>query len=229
MSGITMATTYAVIGCIQGGPTLIPPAEFSSATVRLPAAATVTSTAVAAGRVEPAAASTPFVSAGYVPGRPERRWKYIVFHHSATAEGSVAAIDAEHRTRKDRQGKPWMGIGYHFVIGNGRGMDDGQIEPTFRWREQLHGAHAGNPEHNELGIGICFVGDFNQAPPTARQLAAARQLVRELALRYSIAPADIVRHRDVGPTECPGSQFPLEQMVDRAAAKSAGREEASEP
>ena len=48
------------------------------------------------------------------------------------------------------------GLAYHFVIGNGDGMPDGEIEPTFRWREQIQGAHAGAGEYNEQGIGIAL-------------------------------------------------------------------------
>ena len=79
--------------------------------------------------------------------------------------------------RKDAQGNPWLGIGYHFVIGNGRGMEDGQVEPTFRWKQQLAGAHAGQRRHNESGIGICLIGNFDEAPPTAKQLSALKELL----------------------------------------------------
>ena len=47
-------------------------------------------------------------------------WQYLVIHHSGTAAGSVASIHADHRRRVDAAGNPWLGIGYHFVIGNGR-------------------------------------------------------------------------------------------------------------
>jgi len=147
-----------------------------------------------------------------------REWRYIVLHHTATDRGDVASIDAEHRRQFDRDGKPWLGIGYHFVIGNGHPMPDGQVEPTFRWREQLHGAHAGEAEHNDLGIGICLVGNFEAAAPTPLQVKACRQLVSVLAEEYDIAPENVVGHSDVKATACPGRLFPLEQMI--AAARS---------
>ena len=62
-----------------------------------------------------------------------RDWDYIVLHHTASESGSVASIHEEHLRRKDKNGNAWLGIGYHFVIGNGSGMDDGEIEPTFRF------------------------------------------------------------------------------------------------
>lgn len=149
---------------------------------------------------------------------PPRAWHYIVLHHTATERGDVESIDAEHRRQIDREGKPWLGIGYHFVIGNGRSMPDGRIEPTFRWREQLHGAHAGDTEHNDLGIGICLVGNFEESAPTPLQVQACRQLVAVLAREYDIRPENVLAHSDVKATACPGRLFPLEQMV--VAARS---------
>ena len=34
------------------------------------------------------------------------------------------------------------GLGYHFVIGNGRGISDGELYVGYRWLDQLAGAHA---------------------------------------------------------------------------------------
>jgi len=95
-----------------------------------------------------------------------RNWRHIVIHHSATATGSAASFDREHRERG------WEGLGYHFVIGNGTGTGDGQVEVGYRWRNQQRGAHAGNLEYNEYGIGICLVGDFapDGQPPRAGPL-----------------------------------------------------------
>jgi hypothetical protein len=150
---------------------------------------------------------------GFEPPIASHAWKYIVLHHSAGDEGSVASIDADHRQRTDRAGRHWLGIGYHFVIGNGQGMPDGLIEPTFRWREQLHGAHAGSHEYNRDGIGICLVGDFSQSPPSDRQVAAARQLIGWLSARYSIDAKHVLRHGDVAASDCPGRFFPAELLV----------------
>jgi len=149
------------------------------------------------------------------PGVAARQWNFIVLHHSGAPTGDVESIEADHRQRRDSTGRPWLGIGYHFVIGNGHGMADGQIEPTFRWREQLHGAHAGNRHYNQQGIGICLVGDFNSAPPTPRQIASLKRLVDSLGKDYSIDPESVVRHSDVVATECPGSQFPWGALFGR--------------
>ena len=148
------------------------------------------------------------------PPVDSRQWKYVVLHHSATIDGSVASIDESHRQRRDQFGSPWTGIGYHFVLGNGLGMSDGRVEPTFRWQQQLHGAHSGSRPHNLHGIGICLVGDFEQTPPTPRQVAATERLLQWLCNRYGINRRQILRHADIAATRCPGRLFPFSELLD---------------
>lgn len=152
----------------------------------------------------------------WLPGVVERNWVYIVIHHSATEGGSVDSIHDQHRNRKDASGKNWLGIGYHFVIGNGSGMSDGQIEETFRWRGQIHGAHSGSAIHNANGIGICLIGNFQEDAPSQRQLESVTRLVRQLADRYQIRKNLIIGHKSVKPTACPGALFPLQDLVQNA-------------
>jgi N-acetyl-anhydromuramyl-L-alanine amidase AmpD len=119
---------------------------------------------------------------------------------------------------KDKNGKPWLGIGYHFVIGNGKGMPDGEIEQTFRWRQQIQGAHAGVADYNQLGVGVVLVGNFQNEPPTDAQVVSAKRLIRVLAREYDIDTNQIVGHGDVKATECPGAHFPLSEIRDSVAA-----------
>jgi len=151
------------------------------------------------------------------PTADARKWKYIVIHHTASATGSVESIHEEHVKKKDKSGNPWLGIGYHFVIGNGQGMEDGECEPTFRWKTQIQGAHAGsaNRDYNELGIGVCLVGNFENTPPTGAQMHAVKKLVQTLKTEYRIPNTNIVGHKEVrdGGTECPGKLFPLAEVA----------------
>lgn len=160
-----------------------------------------------AGVDAPALSHTPW--SAEVPFKP---WKYIVLHHTASEQGSVESIHAAHVQRKDRQGQPWLGIGYHFVIGNGRGMADGEIAPTFRWKQQLAGAHAGVNEYNQQGIGIVLVGNFEQQPPTPAQCQAVKRLVSTLCRRFEISADRVVGHAAVKATACPGRKFPLSEV-----------------
>lgn len=133
-----------------------------------------------------------------------REWHHIVIHHSASSTGSAASFDSAHKARG------WDGLGYHFVIGNGSGSGDGQVETGYRWTRQLAGAHAGNFEYNQHGVGICLVGDFEHGgPPSPRQMASLRRLVLFLQAKANIQTASIVGHGNVPGrnTECPGRNF----------------------
>lgn len=138
--------------------------------------------------------------------RGARRWRYIVIHHSVTDGGNAETFDAAHRRRG------WDELGYHFVITNGKGGRNGQVEIGSRWRSQKWGAHCGgtpNNEYNNFGIGICLVGDFTRTLPSRAQLASLRKLLLHLMRTYDIAPEDIIGHCDApkARTECPGKAF----------------------
>lgn len=147
-----------------------------------------------------------------------RKWESIIIHHTATSRGSVEGIHRTHLRRKDSRGRNWKGIGYHFVIGNGNGMADGEIEPTFRWRTQMHGAHAGSLKHNQHGIGIALIGNFEKTPPTPAQLSAVKRLVAVLKREYSISAKNVMGHSRVRATKCPGKFFPLAEVSEAGSA-----------
>lgn len=159
------------------------------------------------------------------PRQSPRDWKYIVIHHTATPSGSVESIHRTHLARKDANGNPWRGIGYHFVIGNGQGMPDGAIEPTFRWRDQLAGAHAGNAVYNNAGVGICLIGNFEKHAPTSAQLESLAELTQTLSDRYGISPQHIKRHADVKATACPGRYFPMQELTQILSGEANGFDE----
>jgi hypothetical protein len=151
------------------------------------------------------------------PTAPARDWQYVVVHHTATTNGSVESIHETHLKNKDKNGNAWLGIGYHFVIGNGQGMPDGAIEPTFRWKTQIQGAHAGssNKDYNERGIGVCLVGNFENSPPTAAQRRSVKLLVQTLKNEYRIPVDRVVGHKEIraSSTECPGKLFPMAEIA----------------
>ena len=193
-------------------PRLAPPATPEPAAKKTPAA-----TMAAAAKAAPAAG--PKEWARRAAGVTDRAWEFVVVHHTATAAGDVASIHAAHRRRRDAAGNRWRGVGYHFVVGNGRGMPDGSVEPTFRWRGQLSGAHAGDREGNAAGVGVALIGDFTKTDPTPAQLAAVRRLIAHLRAAYDI-PADGVRpHSDFVATACPGDRL---SVTDLLAAPVAG-------
>jgi hypothetical protein len=139
-----------------------------------------------------------------------RDWNYIVVHHSHTDAGSEAIFDRYHREERG-----WRGVGYDFVIGNGDGSADGMIEVTFRWEKQIQGAHAGVQKYNDHGIGICLVGDFQSHRPTGRQMQSLVALVGYLQEKCHIPSQNVLGHRHVKNTKCPGRNFPWFEFLSR--------------
>ena len=138
----------------------------------------------------------------------QRPWQAIIVHHSATETGNMALFDKEHKALG------WDGVGYDFVIGNGSDSGDGQVEVTFRWKEQIQGAHCKTPDNwaNEYGIGICLVGNFNNTLPTQKQMQSLVKLTDFLQKRYRIPQSRIYGHGKFPGahiTDCPGKRFPM--------------------
>jgi N-acetyl-anhydromuramyl-L-alanine amidase AmpD len=111
--------------------------------------------------------------------------------------------------RYHRDVNHWEELGYHFVIGNGVGAGDGQVEVGPRWAKQKTGAHAGVKEYNEFGIGICLVGDFSHTRPTAAQMQSLARLTGYLMQAYRIPANRVIGHRDAKHTNCPGRYMDL--------------------
>jgi len=144
------------------------------------------------------------VSRSWIPAAYERPWRWIVIHHSASDVGSAEIFDRHHRARG------WDELGYHFVVTNGHGGKDGEVQVGSRWHKQKWGAHCGgtpNNEYNNYGVGVCLVGDFSEKLPSQAQRASLRKLVTFLARRYRIEPAYVISHRDSpnAATACPGN------------------------
>ncbi|MDR1533543.1 MAG: peptidoglycan recognition protein family protein [Planctomycetota bacterium] len=161
-----------------------------------------------------------------VEARPDR-WRGIVLHHTATEGGDPDGIDRFHRTANRWEN----GLGYHFLIGNGKGMNDGEVVAGRRWREQekLPGAHVimddalkkslfgapGDSQANDFAIGVALVGNFQNALPTPAQLAALLTLLNFLRSEYNLGLTSIFGHGQVsaGKTDCPGKGLLLDEIL----------------
>ena len=143
--------------------------------------------------------------------RVRRGWTHIVIHHSGTARGNVRDMDRYHREHRRMQN----GLGYHFVIGNGNGMRDGEIAIGPRWTRQQDGGHLASAAQNRYSIGICLVGNFEESRPTARQMESLRALVQYLQRRSNIRKGHVTTHTriNVRPTSCPGRHFPTDEFL----------------
>jgi N-acetyl-anhydromuramyl-L-alanine amidase AmpD len=149
------------------------------------------------------------------------RWDSIVIHHSGTPAGDGATIARMHA----EQGL--MGLGYHFVIGNGQGMADGWVEVGPRWNRQQPGAHVADrpnasgaaqvarsmADHlNEHAVAICLVGNGDRRRFTDRQIHELASLVRRLQRELGIPADRVFLHSDVAPVSSPGVHFPAAEF-----------------
>ncbi len=141
------------------------------------------------------------------------RWKYIVILHSGTDEGTLKSLDRYHREERHMEN----GLAYHFLIGNGNGMGDGEIAVGNRWKEQLDGGHLRSEEQNKIALGICLIGNFDKTRPTEKQLKNLENLIRALLKRCELPGSAVKTHHQINivRTECPGSKFPEREFLDR--------------
>jgi len=138
-------------------------------------------------------------------------WRFVIIHHSGTTRGNVRDMDRYHREERRMEN----GLAYHFVIGNGNGMGDGEIAIGPRWKKQLEGGHLASTAQNRISIGICLVGNFEESRPSPRQMKSLKDLVHYLQIRCGIDKSRVRTHRQVNirPTVCPGKYFPTQSFV----------------
>ena len=123
--------------------------------------------------------------------------KRIILHH---AEASNCTVQDIHRWHLNNG---WAGIGYHFLV-----RKDGSI---YRGRpENCLGSHTGG--HNTGSLGICFEGSYNKETMPSAQLKAGQELITYLCDKYKLDRTVVYRHKDFNSTDCPGTNFPYEQL-----------------
>ena len=130
-------------------------------------------------------------------------WDSIVIVHSGSPAGSAESIGAQHKT------VGYDGLSYHFLIGNGTGMGDGEIHLGNRWLTQTPGAQlAGLNANTSNPIEICLIGNGDRKPFTNEQIRYLAQVVIALSERLDIPKDRIYLHEDLAPTTSPGRYFP---------------------
>jgi hypothetical protein len=126
------------------------------------------------------------------------RWKYIYVHHSRLPNGNALT-----------QGNQPGGLSDHFVIGNGDGAIDGEIQIGQRWNQQdSANPPAGASQIDPNCISICLVGDFDHAVPTATQLRRLTQLVNALQGRFDIPAGQVLLLNQADSQAGMGRYFP---------------------
>jgi len=131
--------------------------------------------------------------------KDRRETSLIIVHHSATENGNVEIFRRFHTETNG-----WDDIGYHFVITNGNGGPDGEIQKGRDLQKQ--GAHA--KEKNYNSIGICLVGNEKF---TGKQKESLIWLITGLCLKYGLEPSEktIQPHHE----KCPGQGLDIPEII----------------
>ncbi|MBL4591360.1 MAG: N-acetylmuramoyl-L-alanine amidase [Phycisphaerales bacterium] len=146
-------------------------------------------------------------------------WNSIVIVHSGSSKGTPASIESTHRAAG------YDGLGFHFLIGNGTGMGDGNIHVGQRWLDQRDGADLAGTAAEVPSSGmieICLVGDGNRKSFSDEQLHRLAQLVAALSEKFSISSERILLHKDIAGTTSPGQYFPRTAFEQRLVSLGVG-------
>lgn len=138
------------------------------------------------------------------PNFGERRPGYVVLHHTTndTAVQAVATLTSRYAQ-----------VSAHYLIGR-----DGRI--IYLVDELKRAWHAGdsywggNRDLNSSSIGIELDNNGNE-PFADAQISALIELLRDLAARWNIPPANVIGHGDIAPGRKvdPSAYFPWRQLA----------------
>jgi N-acetyl-anhydromuramyl-L-alanine amidase AmpD len=137
------------------------------------------------------------------------KWRFVL-HHTAypvtdevkklTGKASWQAAQKHARSAQHlhRHIRGWNDVGYHYLIDwEGRILEGRPLDRL--------GAHV--ERHNTGSVGIVLMGDFSRQKPTAKQLAAAKDLLRWLSWELKLSPKHIAGHHHMKFTACPGKHL----------------------
>ena len=142
------------------------------------------------------------------------RTNYIVLHTAAFGKDK-GPFSAEICTSWHVK-RHFATIGYHYIICNGRGGADGEIQ--IGRPEDRAGAHVRGINSNSLGI--CIAGNADYEKWTEAQKQSLFSLVKDLQRKYDVPTQNVIGHREIGKVKpkystnktCPGRLINMDQV-----------------
>ena len=117
--------------------------------------------------------------------RTSRHWERIEINYSGTNAGNIKQLAALNGLVSPED------LDCHFVVCNGLGADDGQIQPTARWQGQWSISPVRVSYGGVQVIRICVIADNKSVYPTNFQRQRTEALVEVLSRKFDIQPASI--------------------------------------
>ncbi len=113
------------------------------------------------------------------------RWNCIEVYYSGTKSGNLEQLAPLNGLANSDD------LNCHFVICNGLGGGDGQIQPTEKWQQQWSAIPGRSWYGSGQTIRICLIADGSTAQPTDFQKKRADSLVQALHRKFEITPQTI--------------------------------------
>ena len=113
------------------------------------------------------------------------RWNRIEIYYSSTKAGNI-----EQLASLNGLGGP-DNLNCHFVVCNGLGGGDGQIQPTEKWQKQWSIIPGRTWHGSSLTVRICVVADGETAHLTDFQMKRTEALVEALCRKFEITPDSV--------------------------------------
>ena len=113
------------------------------------------------------------------------RWKSIEVYYSGTGAGNVEQLASLNGLASPED------LNCHFVVCNGLGGSDGQIQTTEKWQRQWSIAPSRTWYGSGQTIRICAIADSKSVNPTDYQLKRIEALVEGLSRKFNIAHESI--------------------------------------
>jgi len=143
------------------------------------------------------------------------------YHMSHRIDGRAVSLGEYERRRENGNGivfeEPWNAIGYHVVIERIHGKT---CVLMGRMPDQ-RGAHCRESGMNVMGIGICFVGNFDVEPVPPDMWHKGLEITRYFMRVYGFGPAHVLGHGEAQKQDdrvgramktCPGLLFDTDKF-----------------
>ncbi|MHC4618096.1 MAG: hypothetical protein ACYTEQ_10130 [Planctomycetota bacterium] len=113
------------------------------------------------------------------------RWDSIEIRYSGTKAGNIEQLASLSGLASQED------LNCHFVICNGLGGDDGQIQPTQKWQQQWPMMPAQNQFGSDRTVRIFIIAEGKTAAATDFQVRRLEELVDALYQRFNIRAQSI--------------------------------------